>query len=344
MRCLMFGIAFVAIALTFTRSAHAQTPAPTTGLTPIATPELTQFPYKIVISGPQTSVAGQPITYDLDYTWVAPPAAREGAGIVLVYEFGTLVSVTPVRGAAPTDAGPQGTYSENYGLNGEAGTLGVVVQPPPGFTGLFGVGFYVRGTEIGYPEGTVAGATTLVALPGSMIITGEVPASAGEYVSVEALNPTTLQPVTCDTMTSRPSEVPGPLIAAPTEVPGATPTEVPASSRFGLIVASSCVQQASGNLRICWSPNTPPSPPPAVDTRACYTALTFSEGLHDLGLLSATVQETTPNAGTSPVTGPATGDGASAGHGGRALVALALAIAALGALTLGGAVLLRQRR
>lgn len=326
----MFSIAFVAAALTFTRSAHAQTPAPTTGLTPVATPALTQFPYKVVIYGPQTSVAGLPITFTLDYTWVAAPTAREGAGIVLTYDGATLVSVTSVSGAAPTDAGPQTTQSENFGLNGDNGTLRIVVQPPPGFIGPLGVGFYVRGTEIGLPQGTVAGATTLVALPGSMIIIGEVPATAGEYVSVEALNPTTLQPVTCDTATSR-------------------PTEAPDLSHFGLIVAPSCVQQASGNLRICWSPNTPPSPPPAVDTRACYTALTFSEGLHDLGLISATVQETTPNAGgptavTSPIAGPATGDGASAGHGGRAPVALALAIAALGALTLGGPVLLRQRR
>jgi hypothetical protein len=346
-RAVLAAALLIAVALTFTRSAHAQTPA-STPVPPTVAPSPNVFPYKIVISGPRTAVTGTTIAYTLDYRWVAAPTASEAAGIVLGSEFGTLVSVTPVSGEAPTDAGPQARYYENYELNGEAGTLRVVVQPPPGFTGLFGLGFYVRGTEIYYPDGTVDGSTTLVAVPGSMIIMGQVPAPVGEHVSVEALNASPAQPVTCDSMTSRPWEVPGPLFASPVYVPGATPTEVPNPSYFGFIVAPSCVGSPPTSLRICWSADLPPSPPPAVDTRPCYTALTFSEGVRAVGLLSATAKESTPNAGgpstgTSRVTGPNTGDGASAGHRG-ARVARALAIAALCTLMLGGTVLLRQRR
>ncbi len=335
-------VAFVAVCLTLAlpMSARGQTPGPT----PVnATRNL--FSYKIVISGPQTSVADQPITYTLDYEWVAASNPHEGGSLVLNYEFGTLVAVTAVSGSAPTDLGPQTPYSENYGLSGNSGTLRVVVKPPPGFTGLFGLGFDVRGTDISLPAGTVVAATTLVAPPAWMIITGSVPALAGEHVSVEAVNPATQQSVTCDSMTSRPWPVPGQVLAPapePTPFPANQVTGLP--TYFGLIVAPSCVTSPFVSLRICWSPDLPPSPPPAVDTRPCYTGLTFGEGLHALGLilpelptLGAHTPSTATSEGARPaIVMPATGRRAPAGNPPTpVVVAVGLASLAVAALACG---------
>jgi len=341
----LVALAAVSFALALPVSARAQTPGPTPTID-----AGNAFGYKIVISGPQTSAPDQPITYTLDYKWVAAPATHAMDSLVLGCESGTLVSVTPVRGAPPTDLVPEAPCGGDLGLNGDSGTLRVIVKPPAGFTGRFSLGFDVRGTEISLPAGTVVAATTLVAPPGWMIITGAVPAPAGEHVSVEAVNGNTAQYATCDSMFSQPSPVPGQAFAP---VPDATP--VPANqvtnlpSYFGLIAAPSCLTSPSARLRICWSPDLPPSPPPAVDTRPCYTGLTFSEGLHPLGLLlpeMPAVGIQTPGTATPeaerpaiamPATGSQVGDPPT-----RVIAAVALASLAAGAIVCG--VLLRRAR
>ena len=153
----------------------AQTPTATfdrmetqTGL-----PGFVQFGFRVVLSGPTSSRAGEDITYALEYQRVSPSPKGYGDGVVIVYNLvrgavppqpaATLISVRSVVGAPPMNLIPQNPgFSENCEFGGDAGTLQIVVRPRIGFTGPLTVQVYVKGTSIEFPPGSVSEVTTRV--------------------------------------------------------------------------------------------------------------------------------------------------------------------------------------
>ena len=156
-------------------------PSTSAGQTSTATFDLTEtrtatpglaFPFRVVVSGPASVSAGEDITYMVDYQRVSLLNGT-GRAIVITYNkvigsvppqpAATLVSVNAVLGAPPINLVPQVPgFSENCEFVGDAGTLQVVVRPTIGFTGPLTVGFYVKGTSIELPTGSVSEVTTRV--------------------------------------------------------------------------------------------------------------------------------------------------------------------------------------
>ncbi|HEX5480800.1 MAG TPA: hypothetical protein VFY79_13875 [Dehalococcoidia bacterium] len=328
MRRLAAVIAIIA-GLALVASAHGQTPgtSPTAGLTPAPAPRLTMFPYRIVLSAPHRVLLDEPITVTLDYTRVVPRGPGDiGGGFVLEYTGSQLVSVTAARGAAPYIADKRADFAD-LGVSGDSGELKIILQPTTGYIGEVSIGFYIRGTEISLPEGTVEYARTLVAPEGSMIITGQLPAGPGTEVTVDVLDPQTAQPVRCKPSVTGSSPV----------FTSAGAIASPDVSALRVIVPPSCVQHASDNLRLCWS-----------FPQACITVL-FNPGEHDIGLLPRITVVSPPPAAAGPVSppggvaGPDTGDGATAARADRGPFAVALVLAAMASVTLGAGVMLRRR-
>ena len=245
MRHLAAAVAIIA-ALAFAAAAHAQAPTPT------AEPELSMFPYRIDITGPASMPAGQPVTFDVRYQRVSSAAGSDNE-IVLVHEGADFGSIAARQSDAPNDLGPQNADAERIALLSDSGEFDVTLRPHTGFTGALTLSFYVPGTGIALPEGTVDHATSAVAPAGAMVITGEVPAPPGTQVRVDAEKLPSAQPLPCDKTVSTPASTDG-------------------TSLFLLIVAPDCVHQASNTLRICWAPD------------ACAIS-GFDPGEHDLGLL-----------------------------------------------------------
>jgi hypothetical protein len=107
---------------------------------------------------------------------------------------------------------------------------------------------------------------------GSMTISGQVPAPAGTSVTVEVLDPSTLQPTQCSSTTST----------------GGTA----GTSDFTVTVSSKCVQGVSGNLRICWAEGQ------------CSAAV-FQPGDISVGMLSSDVVQGVPEGGSGVQETPA---------------------------------------
>lgn len=382
-------IAIIAASLALGATARAQTPgtSPTTGLTPAPTPRLAMFPYRIVFSGPHTAPVDQPITFALDYTRVVPSSAGNiGGGFVLVYEFPSgvkLISVTAVRGAAPTDLGPQTPFAENFGLSGASGTWNIVLQPPSGYIGAVSIGFYVRGTEISLPEGTVGGATTEVAPSGA---TG-VPAVdlvlthllAGDLDALQALVK----------FTGVPCQAEPPTLSAGVEpqCPAGTPVGTPIPS-FLMLQCEGSYATSNDAVRTAFtnalrgvsrdslyavvrvdppqhgasyviavgsepSPGTSPGTLWYVDDAGNIVALDFGCGAplasvvaRDFASAQFLIGPLGPQptpTAGAPITGPNTGDGASVARTSGMPLATALALAALACAALSGGLLLRRR-
>jgi hypothetical protein len=140
--------------------------------TQTATPGFTLFPFRVIISGPASASNGEDITYVVEYQRVSPLNGT-GRGIVITYNevkssvppqpAATLVSVKAVLGAPPINLVPQVPgFSENCEFVGDTGTLQIVVRPTIGFAGPLTVGFYVKGTSIELPTGSVSEVTTRV--------------------------------------------------------------------------------------------------------------------------------------------------------------------------------------
>lgn len=133
-------------------------------------------------------------------------------------------------------------------------------------------------TAAGLLSATSAARTqTPPAGPGSMLVVALIPAPSGTSVTVEALDVPTIRPVKCTTGLSSP-------------VPGAV--DGTSSQISVLINRSSCVEDHSGNLRVCWAANE-------------CSAFDYEDGKTvDRGLLSTNVVQYAPDGGS----------GATAGH------------------------------
>jgi len=139
---------------------------------------------------------------------------------------------------------------------------------------------------------------------GAMVISGQVPAPAGTPITVEVLDPTTIQGTQCANTTSTGGNA--------------------SSSAFTVIVSADCVKGVSGNLRICWGQNR-------------CSAVEFQAGTVDVGLLSTEVEQGVPEGGSGVTATPpgnvglpntGTGDSDELSLGGFALTLL-LVIAGL---------------
>ncbi|MHB8684144.1 MAG: hypothetical protein ACYC9X_07465 [Dehalococcoidia bacterium] len=87
--------------------------------------------------------------------------------------------MTASAGPTPVDLGPQNPgLSHNYGFAADAGTLRIVVRLTPGFSDALTVQFYVRGSGISYPPGTVEHVTTQVVAGITLPATGSGPLRA----------------------------------------------------------------------------------------------------------------------------------------------------------------------
>jgi hypothetical protein len=125
------------------------------------------FPYRVVLSGPSEARAGEEVTYQLEYQRVSEELGGE---IVLEYGHtssaptGSLVSIRAASGSEFTDIGAQiAGYSERIAFAGDAGILEVTVRIRADFVGETGLSFYVPGTGILMPPGTVSSVRTDVA-------------------------------------------------------------------------------------------------------------------------------------------------------------------------------------
>jgi hypothetical protein len=77
---------------------------------------------------------------------------------------GSLVSIRVVSGAGFTDLGAQRAgYSQRIAFAGDAGFLEVTVRIDAAFVGQTGLSFYIPGTGIVEPSGTVSDVRTDVA-------------------------------------------------------------------------------------------------------------------------------------------------------------------------------------
>jgi hypothetical protein len=125
------------------------------------------FPYRIVLSGPAQARPGEEVTYRLEYERVS-----EGPGGEIVLEYGgtpsapgvSLTSIHAVDGPGFADLGAQlPGSSERIALEGDAGALEVTIRLHPDFVGDAVLSFYVPGTTILEPPGTIAYVHTEVA-------------------------------------------------------------------------------------------------------------------------------------------------------------------------------------
>ena len=152
-----FGSAVLVVAImAFGGGARAQTPPAGT-----ATAGLTIFSYRVILSGPYSSPSDTDVTFLLTYARVPPPNLA-AASVVLTYGDAQFVSIAASSGAAPVGVGPQGPGAQRFELNGDSGTLQVTLRPPAGFAGALTLRFYVPGSGIGMPAGTVAETTTQI--------------------------------------------------------------------------------------------------------------------------------------------------------------------------------------
>jgi hypothetical protein len=125
------------------------------------------FPYRVVLSGPSEARPGDEVTYRLEYRRVSEELGGE---VVLVYggtsgaSSGSLVSIHAVSGSGFTDLGAQiAGYSERIAFAGDTGVLEVTVRIDADFVGETGLSFYVPGTAILEPSGTVNSIRTDIA-------------------------------------------------------------------------------------------------------------------------------------------------------------------------------------
>jgi hypothetical protein len=124
------------------------------------------FPYRVVLSGPSEARPGDEVTYQLEYQRVSEGPSGE---VVLVYggtgsaSSGSLVSIRAVSGPEFTDFGAQiAGQSERIWFAGDGGVLEVTVRIDADFVGETGLSFYVPGTGILMPTGTVNSLRTEV--------------------------------------------------------------------------------------------------------------------------------------------------------------------------------------
>jgi hypothetical protein len=132
-------------------SVLAQTPSP-----------VRQWPYRMTISGPANAAGGQEVTYVVSYDQVG--AGAESAGFVFGWPanaatFASSKTVTGPQGSSSVDA--PNSLGVGFARAG-SGSTQVTLSINAGFEGELTVGFYIVGTGISLPPGSVDTFVTAV--------------------------------------------------------------------------------------------------------------------------------------------------------------------------------------
>lgn len=167
-------------------TALAQTPQPSPG----GQAQVQQFAYRTTLSGPSTAGSGERVTYTLGYEQVLP----DTTGLAFVFGWtpgaATYVSSSTIAGPSASAVSEAAGSDIRLGYNGPgSGSTDIVLDISPTFVGDLKVGFFVPGTDIVMPEGSVQDFVTHVTAgpPSRQVLpnTGQGSAGGGSPVPPE---------------------------------------------------------------------------------------------------------------------------------------------------------------
>ncbi len=133
--------------------------------------DITDWPYRYMVSGPLAASVGEQVTYTVAYEQVLEDTQLFGQSFVFSWsKRASLVSFATISGPEASIVEFNEPESQNVGFSGPAprGAVSFVLRISED-CGDLGVGVYVRGSGIRLPEGSVTEVITEVspALPGT---------------------------------------------------------------------------------------------------------------------------------------------------------------------------------
>lgn len=146
-----------------------------------------EWPYRFVVKGPATAAGGDQVVYRVWYTNVHPERP-EGPGFVFSWagEGARFTSSNVISGADGLMTRMSGSsISWDFSESQLSGAVRVVLRVRGDFTGQFGAGIYIAGTQIHLPPGSVTGVKTTVRdeWPFRFVVTGPETAASGDQIS-----------------------------------------------------------------------------------------------------------------------------------------------------------------